>query len=305
MLEEGTASPSLVRALPIPGQPNLGVFALAQNLRVFTAEHEVIAVINPLSEAFAVVKTSLEGYSDTVGLADTTGDGWVDVFGMARLRGALLVNSGSGVGTFLGEPSRTSGVLPGTMRLAWADVTGDGEGDWVLISGTEISATIRVLPGVGLGRYGNPIDTVGLKVGETITVADVNADGRVDLITGNYGGALHVAEGLGDGRFREGVVLTPPVFANGVIPKPLVVDIHGDGVVDLVSLGAGGNVVVWKGGVRPGFGFSLDVASAPRLPFSIHSLHSADIDGDGKTDILVVGYNGEYRVLRGGIDVGL
>ena len=304
MLGEGIASPGQVRAFPVAGKTTLGVFALVQNFRVFTSEEEVFALMDPLDQEPAVVKTSLAGYSETLGMGDITGDGVVDVFGMAQGRGSILVSSGNGVGTFSGEPSRISGVLPGTMRVAWADVTGDGAGDWVIIAGTERSGTVRVLPGMGSGRYGDPIDTVGLKVGETITLADVNGDGRVDLTTGSYGGAMQVAEGLGDGRFRDGVVLTPPVFAHGVFPTPLVVDLDGDGVVDLVSQGANGGLLVWKGKARPGIEFGLDLGSAPHVPFPIQSMHSADMDGDGKMDILVVGLDGEYRVLRGGIDVG-
>jgi hypothetical protein len=135
-----------------------------------------------------------------------------------------------------------------------------------------------------------------------IAVADLNGDGKPDLIaegnTGSNGiGEIGVALGNGDGTFQ-----TPKTFTLSTLPtnRPslAVGDFDGDGKADLAILGF---QPPYDSGVFLGNGDGTfqsvasganDGSVAPSQPIELatatnsQSLIAADIDGDGKIDIV-------------------
>ncbi|HEV3260798.1 MAG TPA: VCBS repeat-containing protein, partial [Gemmataceae bacterium] len=67
---------------------------------------------------------------------------------------------------------------------------------------------------------------------QSVAVADVNGDGKPDLVTANgFNGTVSVLLGNGDGTFQNA-----QNFAAGSLPHSLVVaDVNGDGKPDLVT----------------------------------------------------------------------
>src|SRR5829696_2467600 len=132
---------------------------------------------------------------------------------------------------------------------------------------------------------------------------DFNEDGRTDLVAATSGafsavpkaGDLVLALGRGDGTFMAPVSL-------GLAAFPLTVsDINNDGFAD---------VVVLRGDyleVLPGNGnatFDAPVPVAVHQPFYELRVwaHVADIDGDGRRDILVTEPYDTLRIYRGNGD---
>jgi len=89
---------------------------------------------------------------------------------------------------------------------------------------------VTVFPGTGAGGIGVGTPFVVGKNPVSVTVGDVNGDGKLDLITANNdSGDLSVLLGNGAGSFATAVNV--PITGN---PKSIVAaDLNGDGKLDL------------------------------------------------------------------------
>jgi hypothetical protein len=138
---------------------------------------------------------------------------------------------------------------------------------------------------------------------------DWEGDGKLDLIVGNFAGTFYRFKGQGKGKFAP----TPDLLMSGGKPlklpdahsDPFVIDWDGDGALDLLS-GCSDGGVYWaknragKGKVpdllpfqplikpRPQFGDGQIVREEDLTgPTHASRIWVADINGDGKLDILV------------------
>jgi hypothetical protein len=139
------------------------------------------------------------------------------------------------------EPPRWFGLdppeWPGSGCIAAGDFNGDSRADLAGLnaSGTEIAMTI----GNGDGTLQSPlrVPTPYAAVAEAIArdpcliAADLNQDGRIDLVTSNGGRTLLVLFGNGDATFRAPVELSAPVHLNVV----RAADFNRDGNLDLIA----------------------------------------------------------------------
>ncbi len=118
----------------------------------------------------------------------------------------------------------------------------------------------------------------------SIAIADVNHDGKLDIIVANTGiGTLTVLLGNGKGHFTPA---TGSPFACGKSPNDIAIgDFNGDGNLDLIIantetpfltilLGDG------RGGFKPSPHSPFDTHSYPH----VHGVAVADFNGDGKLD---------------------
>ncbi|MGF7150463.1 hypothetical protein FHS96_004121 [Sphingomonas zeicaulis] len=139
----------------------------------------------------------------------------------------------------------------------------------------------------GLDDKGEPrYPTPGLT---SAIIADVNGDGRPDIVTVSYQSNLFfVLINDGGRRFRQ--VRYPQQAApyDQLLGGPRDIapaDFDGDGVLDLAfSMYESNLVEVWKGDGKGGFAPWRRSPSFGRIPYH---LKAGDLDGDGRADIIV------------------
>jgi hypothetical protein len=203
-------------------------------------------------------------------------------------------------------PYLTSGYNP--YSVAIADLNGDGILDLVVAneeqSKNDPEGSISVMLGKGNGKFHAPVNyDSGGQSAFSIVVADVNGDGKLDLVVANGCAATDCATGVvgvllgnGDGTFKSAVTYSSgaaSVFGSRVA----VADLNGDGKLDLAvattGSGCGGGcpkglVAVLLG---KGDGTFKKAKTYNTGGFdAIGWVAIADVNGDKKPDLLVANY---------------
>ena len=183
---------------------------------------------------------------------------------------------------------------------ALADLDGDGR-LWIIFGDDE--GWLHVMDLEGRARDGFPVRSHGPRPGPTPTphppggnvysieaspaVADLDGDGRYEIVVGSWDGRMYVWDDAG--RLRPG---WPVVVDDQIISSAALVDLTGDGQLDVVVGSKDGHLYGWSADGQPLPGFPYAPGSAV---FS--SPWVGDLDGDGRADI-VVGSNRGIHVLR-------
>ena len=122
-----------------------------------------------------------------------------------------------------------------------------------------------------------------------VTAADVNGDGKVDLISANSNdNTLSVLTNNGNGGFV--LAHTYPVGANPYLVT--TADVNGDGKLDIISVNENSNALSVLTNNGSG-GFVL--SSSPIVGNHPWGLTAADVNGDGKVDLICA--NGSDNTL--------
>jgi hypothetical protein len=124
----------------------------------------------------------------------------------------------------------------------------------------------------------------------SVTAADVNGDGKLDLICANYGlgndNTLTVLTNNGNGVFGSNATLT---VGNGV-GFVMAADINGDGKVDLISANANDSTLTILTNNGSGvFGSNATLTVGMNPAFVV----AADVRGSGKLDLISANF-GSY-----------
>ena len=139
------------------------------------------------------------------------------------------------------------------------------------------------------GLLPQPTQWTGTLAARTLELADLNGDGRLDLLLGT-GGALEVRLNDGQGRFRG-----PTSFAPIVPQSFAVADVTGDGRPDVVAAEDLGALRVLVGDGDGGF------SAGPQLeagPWFVRDMAVLDLDFDGRLDVLTLDDGDTVPLLR-------
>jgi hypothetical protein len=224
-------------------------------------------------------------YPGSVRVADMNGDGKLDlVVSSYSVSTSISILLGNGNGTFQTAKSIDVGVNTGCVRVA--DVNGDGKQD--LVFGYDNGNVVGILLGNGDATFQAPKTVATTHNPGYVGVADINGDGKPDLIVayGSGRGAYsNVGVMLGNGN---GTVQAQKTFATGTFPGTVAVaDLNGDGKMDLAVNNDGSyNVSVLLGKGDGTFQTQHTFPTSSAGPFD---LVAADINGDRKTDLVVIG----------------
>jgi len=241
--------------------------------------------------------TPFEGVEgSSIAFSDVNGDGYEDVlitgvnkFGLQIAK--LYTNDGTGNFT---EITDTPFKGVGFGSVAFSDVNGDGYED-VLITGVDSSGlqTAKLYTNDGMGNFtemtGAPFQ--GVSEG-SIAFSDVNGDGHEDvLITGRQGFILPIAKlytNDGMGNFTE---MTDTPF-NGVWLSSIAFsDVNGDGHEDVLITGFSNSGPIAKLYTNDGMGIFTEITGTPFEGVGESSIAFADINGNGREDVLITGNN--------------
>ncbi len=187
----------------------------------------------------------------------------------------------------------------GGVSVALGDFNGDGVSDLVSALGSGGNPLVHVTARDGSAEivdfapYG-----MAFRGGVSVATGDVNGDGVVDLVTGaGPGGGPHVRVVSGaTGDDLANFFAYDPAFTGGVVVASA--DVDGDGSADVVAgAGAGGgpHVKVWSG--RTGREIASFMAFVPDYRGGV-SVAAADLDGDGRADVVVGAGVGTAPVVK-------
>jgi len=261
----------------------------------------------PLSAASFAPKVDFDGSVTTI--MDVDGDGKPDLIGHG---GGPFVQGGSfsvrqntsTPGNFsFGAPVYT-GTNYATLASIAADIDGDGlldmisQGDSFTKAVVISQNTTRSAPFTFNIEKSFPVKAPV----SGLVVADFDGDGKPDIIAGGTDGSLSVLRNIsssntiGTSSFAPYKVID---IAQTLFSYPTVADIDGDGKPDLVVGSSSDSTIC----VLRNTSVAGTISFAPKVVFKVQQLQYggiaiADIDGDGKPDVIVT-VNNDYTQPTG------
>jgi hypothetical protein len=291
-----TASITVVNPTPGGGSSNVAFFPVA------TPEANV-----SFSNAAGSPITSIYGpISVTVG--DFTGKGKPDL-AVAQFGTRVYILLGNGDGTFsqasgspmeIQPPPWDTLPTPYMNFITVGDFDNSGELGLAVVNSTD--ANVPILLGNGDGTF-TPSSAFVYTAGglvSSVAVADFIGNGNLDLAVTSVpsGVGLNILLGNGDGAFNQAPIPGTGYISNAKMPA--VGDFNGDGKLDVAVTGAGltgvedDEVTIFLGNGDGTFTFAHNFVTGGAAP---RAIAVADLNGDGKLDLVIANYEGNSLTI--------
>ncbi len=239
----------------------------------------------------SIVTPSNYQLSDPV-LIDLNGDGKLDAIGVGSIgfslpTAGIEVSLGNGDGTFQPATFYQAGTTDHfNQYVALTDFNGDGYLDAFTVMEND---DLWMFAGRGDGTFDEgvliPTNYTGQYGNIQLFAADLNGDGRTDLIAGSPVGFASLLNN-GNGTFTEFD------YASGLSREPAALalaDLDRDGALDVLVVGvATGHNLIFAGTGQGTFSLQRNV---PQLDSALFAT-IADLNGDGLPDIAASGFYG-------------
>jgi hypothetical protein len=234
-----------------------------------------------------------------VAAVDLNGDGHTDLAIANRLSNNVSVRMNQGGGVFGSNVVYPAGILP--LSMAAADLNGDGKPDLAVANegpSPLYQGTASVLLNNGDGTFGTTVSYATGKMSNSVSAADLNADGKPDLaVTNLYSQSVSVLINSGNGTFAANVDYTT---SGESLPNWVTTaDLNGDGSPDLAitnhdTYTPNVNVLLNRGNGTFSAKIDYSTGSYP----SPYAADAADFNGDSLPDLAVANYgNDDVSVL--------
>jgi len=274
----------LVRVLAL--DRDLGAPAASAVSRVVKADADVspCTVLEPnLVDVGALVVADLDSDGD-LDLAVTN-----DAVGNSNV--TLFFQEPAGVFSTRQVLVQVPGSIP--FDVATGELTGDSLVD-VVVANFGSANNLAIFPQISPGVFSDkPISLVVPEASPAaVSVADLDGDGDLDLVSANFGGdTVRIFYQEGPGAF---VLRDPPLGGAGVTVGPessAVGDLDGNGLVDIVVGNSLGDDLTVFYQTAPDV-FETQRLGSRNLTNSPLDVKLADVDGDGRLDIVSANRDG-------------
>ena len=167
---------------------------------------------------------------------DASGDGRTDVVLSYSYNGKLIVelwkNTGSGLtdsgALYTTTPADTGASNSSGVQLLLGDYDGDGVADVAV----NFASGLTVLYGKGSGLFAAAPVFANRTIGGDMSSADMNEDGRTDLVSDNQDSTIHILSGQANRTFTDKTISNIKAFATQTYP-PQLADFSGNGWKDI------------------------------------------------------------------------
>jgi hypothetical protein len=215
-------------------------------------------------------------------LADVDHDGDLDVVISNDAPDPKLVylNDGTGrfrVGSTYGRPEWE------TRNATVADLNADRYPDIVVANRSDSGSTNYVCFNKGDGRFDADCVAFSRYPATTITAADFDRDGALDLAVPHRDGGQSLVYLGASGTFTSSRTI-PFGPSNANIRMAEAADLDGNGLLDIVAIDERRGVAIYFGQRDRTFSTGTPVGDRTKTPYA---LATADVNGDGKIDAVV------------------
>lgn len=231
-----------------------------------------------------------------IGVADFNGDGNLDIVvannsnatGGTSSGAYSTIFFGNGAGGFTLAQTLAPGGVINPDFIAIGDYNGDGFPDIAVANNASNTIDIYLNSGTGTFSATTPNTILTTPGGNNVILAaDVNKDGKLDLVVSSSVNTAPINVWTGNGTGGFTAAANPPV-GTAALQGVAVADVNGDGNVDIITdtnpnNGTDGNVFVLLGNGNATF--QAPTATQSDLGLDTLSLAVGDFNGDGYADV--------------------
>jgi len=244
------------------------VLAGAGGVRLFKQENPT--TFTDVTAATKLPSAIVNGNYSGAWAADIEADGDLDIIlGSDQLKPTVLRNNGDG--TF--QQMDVFSSIKGIKDFVWGDLDADGDPDAALI---DSAGTLHVFSNERQGQFSERAVPADLSPVRAISLAELNDDSVLDLaVVRNDGVLVRLSDKDHGASWEEQAI----VHSLPDAPRLVVADLDNNGALDFVC---GSDITLRDG---------KNVVPAAPLDFA-RVLDVADVNGDGKLDLLGIDLNG-------------